>query len=240
MLHEAEALIMAGGYGKRMGEAARETQKCLLPIEEKAVLGHILESLVAAFGSVDVKIAVAYKASQVKEYVDKNKPNKITVTYVPDDTTKGICGAYLNMEEYTKGNYISLPGDVIAYPGAYERTLSLFETSKASIAMALSPRLEVIDTHAVARLRGIDVIEFLHPPPNTPLYPFLRDLNFYASDKRMFDFIRKFPTPPQGGISPVVRKAFEAQYPLIGERYTSPWIHLGYPNDLTKTLHENE
>lgn len=70
MTKEQEVIILAGGQGSRLGELGRETQKCLLPIDGMPMLGHILDSLIDAFGSIDLKVAVSYKSDQVKRFVD--------------------------------------------------------------------------------------------------------------------------------------------------------------------------
>lgn len=44
-----------------MGEITKDRQKCLLPIDGKPILIHVIENLLEAFGSVDIKIAVGFK-----------------------------------------------------------------------------------------------------------------------------------------------------------------------------------
>ena len=40
-----------------------------------------LNKLVDAFGSVDIKLGVAYQKEKVKEVVERQKPNKVLITY---------------------------------------------------------------------------------------------------------------------------------------------------------------
>ncbi len=82
-MKSVEAIILAGGRGKRMGEITDNEQKCLLPIDGKPMLLFLTEQLIEAFGSVDIKIGVAYKQQRVKEFIDRNKPKKASFTYVP-------------------------------------------------------------------------------------------------------------------------------------------------------------
>ena len=100
-MKEMEAIVLAGGYGGRMESFALERQKCLLPIEGKPVLGHVMESLVAAFGSVDLKIGIGFKGEQVIDYVNRNKPGKVTVTYVPHLPGTEGWGIYKDLSKKT-------------------------------------------------------------------------------------------------------------------------------------------
>ncbi len=236
MNRSVEALILAGGSGSRMGELAKDTQKCLLNIDEKPALLHVLESLVQAFGSVDVKIAIGYYADKVKEFVDANKPNMVTVTYVPDDAQGGMCRAYLNARPLIKGQFVSLPGDVIAYPSAYQDVMELFENSRADVSICLSPDVDVIATHAVAKVEGAKIIEFTTPTPENLGRDHLRDVTVYASDQRLFSQIEEHPVKIKQGPEPVFVRMLHEGRPLVGSYYQLPWIHIGYQEDLTKTL----
>src|SRR5690554_5986178 len=102
MTHEMEAIVLAGGNGVRMGELTRDTQKCLLPIEDRPALVHILEGLVTVYGSVDVKVGVSYKQEQVKSVLNKYKPGKVSLTYIPHEPGTEGWGIYRQMDDYIK------------------------------------------------------------------------------------------------------------------------------------------
>lgn len=134
-----EAIILAGGFGSRMGEAAKETQKCLLSIDNQPIIGHVLQRLVIAFGSVDVKIGVGYKGEKVKEWVDKNKPNNVTVSYVPHQPGSEYM-AYMSMEDHIQGDFVGMAGDVIVSPAAYVEVVDLYSRAEPDLVMAF-PRM---------------------------------------------------------------------------------------------------
>ncbi|KKQ93332.1 MAG: Nucleotidyl transferase [Candidatus Levybacteria bacterium GW2011_GWA1_39_11] len=149
-----EAIVLAGGYGGRMESFALERQKCLLPIEGKPVLGHVMEALVAAFGSVDLKIGIGFKGEQVIDYVNHNKPGKVTVTYVPHLPGTEGWGIYKDMRQFVRGKFVATPGDIIALPNAYEEVIFKFDEYNVDAAMTLSPDLEAADTHGIGRMEN--------------------------------------------------------------------------------------
>lgn len=141
-MKEIEAIVLAGGYGSRLKEVRRDIQKCLLPIEEKPILGRIMESLVSAFGSVDLKIGIGYKGEDVIQYVDRNKPRNIRVTYVPHIPGTEGWGIYRDMENYVQGTFVALPGDILVLPNAYEVIVGKFLNNDVDGAITLSPDLD--------------------------------------------------------------------------------------------------
>lgn len=147
-MKEVEAILLAGGRGRRMGELTLETQKCLLPIDGKPVLGYVLDSLLLAFGSVDLKIAVNYKAGEVKKFVDNYKSAKISVKYVPHEDGVDSWGAYFSMKNEVSSPFIGLPGDVITEPRVYEDALINYYSRSVDLIMSLSPKIDKVDTHA--------------------------------------------------------------------------------------------
>lgn len=232
-----QSIVLAGGSGARLGAIAEDKQKCLLPIDGRPVIGHIVEALVEAFGSVDLIVGVAHKAEDVKEYIDKNKPNKVTVTYVPHVPGTEGWGIYRDMQEYIHSTFIGTPGDVIALPSAYTQAVKLFSQNSDHIdgTMTLSPFLDVVDTHGVGTIEGMYVSSLEWPPPNQLTANHLRDMTIFANDKRMFDMIEQYPSPKKS-IAYVFMKAVRDNRPIAGNIYNGHWIHIGYPEDLQKSM----
>lgn len=64
--HQLQVCILAAGIGSRMGGLTETITKALLPIQDKAVISHIIEKFPATSKFV---VAVGYKAQQVKDYL---------------------------------------------------------------------------------------------------------------------------------------------------------------------------
>lgn len=230
-----EAIILAGGYGSRMGASFEDNQKCVLPIDGKPIIGHVLDALVGAFGSVDVKIAVGHRADKVIDYVKGSVPNKIRATFVPD-CNRGTAAAHLMIDQYIKGDFISLPGDIILCSSAYSQVFELFELSMADAAMVLSPELDEADSHPVAKLDGCKVVELLQPAPSCLDSDYFRVLGIYASNRHLFELIRGCqPLPDGSGLSNIFISCL-SEVKLVGVNYRLPWVHVAYPEDLEKSF----
>jgi len=115
-----EIITLAGGKGSRMGELTQNTQKCLLEVDGKPILGHLMDKLIEAFGSVDIKFGVCYQANQVIDYVTHNMPNNVRVDFFNCVEGEVELGYFLRARSLIKGDFVAAPGDVVALPEAYQ------------------------------------------------------------------------------------------------------------------------
>ncbi len=235
MVSESEVVMLAGGRGSRMAELTEQTQKCLLPLEGKPVLGYVLENLVAAYGSVDLKVAVSYKAEDVMNFVDRNKSEKIKVTYVPHSLGGDSWGAYSSMEQITHGPFVGIPGDVIVLPQVYQNVLDIYlGADTVDLVMTLSPNLEEVDTHALVKEKAKYVRDIQWPAVGFPESDIYRDVTIYGSDDKFFEYLNKYPNYGKAVVKSFA-DALNAEDIKIGAYVTElPWIHFGYPADLDK------
>lgn len=237
MRYEVEGIILAGGLGKRMGNITRDEQKCLLSIDGKPIIGHILDNLILAFGSIDLKISIGFKGEDVKNWIDANKPKSAKITYVADKTEAGIKAVYLGTESFLKGSFISLTGDVLATPEVYKNTYGLFLQSQSDMILTLSPNLEEADSHGVAKLDGFTVFEYLFPPPKNLEPDHFRDMSIYVTNHRLFELFRKYPDSKIINISSLLNKLSKIDdLNITGYCHVNPWVHIGYPQDLMRAF----
>lgn len=108
----AQALVMAGGYGKRLGERTRETPKPLLNVGNKPILEHIITSLENA-GVRKIYISVHYLSDKIRQYVyDRN--NLGTIVLVEESEPLGTAGALGLLEGLEQSPLLVINGDVIS------------------------------------------------------------------------------------------------------------------------------
>ena len=67
-----KVIILAGGFGTRIGEYTKNIPKPLISILGKPILIHIME-LYAQHGFKEFYIALEYKGDVIKKYFKKNK-----------------------------------------------------------------------------------------------------------------------------------------------------------------------
>ncbi|MDQ3070929.1 MAG: nucleotidyltransferase family protein [Acidobacteriota bacterium] len=89
---DVRAVIMAGGFGRRMRPLTDLIPKPLLPVGTKPVLEHLIEHLASA-GVRDITIATHYRGDQIKTYCGDGASWNVAIRYVSEDTPLGTGGA---------------------------------------------------------------------------------------------------------------------------------------------------
>ncbi len=106
------ALVMAGGFGKRLGAQTQHVPKPLLPVGERPILDHMLTQL--EDGGVEaITIAVHYRAEQVEAFVAA-RGNRAEIDFIREPEPLGTVGALALMPEAADKTTIVVNGDVVS------------------------------------------------------------------------------------------------------------------------------
>lgn len=235
-MKEIVAGILAGGRGARMGHLTVNEQKCLLPIDGQPALITALETLTEAFGSAHAIIGVSYQADRVIETVNRLKPNKVTVEFVPHPPNSETKKAYQTLKPYLPDqNFLLFPGDIVHTKEAFLGTISELEKSALPVVATYSPKLEVVDSHGIGLVKDNRLIDLIHPARKPYPEGFLRDMTIYGADYRFFNLIEHYGEGmafTSGGLMEALRGGEE----IGASIYFGDWIHLTDHRDLSKSM----
>jgi len=105
------ALVMAGGFGKRLGKKTKSAPKPLLPVGDKPILEHILARLEQS-GIHDIFVSTHYLADRIREFLDtRNGVARPNVIY--EESSLGTAGALALLPEPIDGPILVVNGDVL-------------------------------------------------------------------------------------------------------------------------------
>ncbi|MGC8622460.1 MAG: nucleotidyltransferase family protein [Candidatus Micrarchaeia archaeon] len=173
-----EALILAGGFGKRLRPITEEVPKPLVPIAGKPILGWQLEWLLE--NNVDSIIAaVGYKKDQVIEYLKKScKALGLELNYVEESKPLGTGGALKNAESTVSGKaFYMVNGDIITNMPLDKLSLDGALASISLVPMR-SPFGIVVAEHG-------KVLSFEEKPL---LKDYMINAGAYLLDRKIFDY----------------------------------------------------
>ncbi|MCU0641459.1 MAG: aminotransferase class I/II-fold pyridoxal phosphate-dependent enzyme [Candidatus Margulisbacteria bacterium] len=113
-----QAVILAAGMGKRLGDLTQNSTKCMVPFNGRRLVEYTLDAIVAA-GSVErVIIVVGHGADEVKKFLGKDYKG-LTIEYVLNpvyDTTNNIYSLFLAKKYLESDDTILLESDLIFDP----------------------------------------------------------------------------------------------------------------------------
>ena len=120
-LRNVPVVIMAGGKGTRMKPFTNVLPKPLIPIREKPVIEHIIESF-TSYGCSDYCLSVNYKSKIMKAYFDDLKPD-YNVSFIEEGRPLGTAGSLYLIEKSPVSPFFITNCDIIIktdYGSLYE------------------------------------------------------------------------------------------------------------------------
>lgn len=119
-----KAMILAAGYGSRMGALTRETPKPLLKIGEHALIEHLIRQLASA-GIRDIVVNVSYLADVLKSALGNGAQYGVNILYSEEHEPLEWGGGVLQaLPHFKQAPFLVVSGDLWTdYP--FEQLTSL-------------------------------------------------------------------------------------------------------------------
>jgi dTDP-glucose pyrophosphorylase len=108
---EFSALVMAGGFGRRLGEQTLRTPKPLLPVGGKPILEHILDRI-EGIGASKVYVSVHHLGEQIESFV-KVRRNSGAIGVLREVAPLGTAGALGLLPPEAPSPVLILNGDIL-------------------------------------------------------------------------------------------------------------------------------
>lgn len=232
-----QVVILAGGAGVRMGGLSATCQKCVLPIAGVPLLHHVLDSLVAAFGTVEVTLAVRYRADDVAAFLRRYHHPRVRARVVPD-VPGSPCPVYEAVRPHVADSLVLLDGDVVVPPAVLTAIWTLHATRGFDLVEAFSTRVDRAPTHAVAKVGDSRVMAHWWPPPDRVDADHVRGMDVFALNAAVLDEARRLPEPDHVGLCGTIAARLRRGCAVGGIVTTAEWLHIATPADLAQHLPE--
>lgn len=106
-----QALIMAGGFGRRLRPLTEELPKPLLPVGDKPIMELIIEQLRNA-GTQQVHVSTHYKGDKIVNHFGDGSKFGVHINYLNEEHPLGTAGA-LSLLEPTDRPLLVMNGDIL-------------------------------------------------------------------------------------------------------------------------------
>ena len=109
-----QAIILAAGMGKRLGELTRENTKCMIKVHQQT----LIERMIKQLGNLQLDriiLVIGYKGDKVKSLIG-NKIGNIPILYIENsiyDKTNNIYSLYLAKKYLVEDETLLLESDLI-------------------------------------------------------------------------------------------------------------------------------
>jgi dTDP-glucose pyrophosphorylase len=170
-----EAVIMAGGVGKRLMPLTAEIPKPLLKVGEKPILFILLDQLIQ-YGCAKVIISVNYLGEQIVEEVQKVRQYADLVEFVWEKAPLGTAGSLSLIPRLPEKAFLVLNGDVLTQAN-FRAMLDFHRLEANRITVAIKEE-KVTVPYGVVQLDSTRVIGMKEKPN----YQFFVNAGIYVLD----------------------------------------------------------
>ena len=116
---DMQAIILAAGMGRRLGEYTKDNTKCMLPVNGIRLIDRMLSQL-AKQRLQRVVIVVGYQAQNLKDYIGHRYDDRLRIEYVENpiyDKTNNIYSLALAKDQLQEDDTLLIESDLIVDDG---------------------------------------------------------------------------------------------------------------------------
>jgi len=181
-----EAIILAGGFGTRLRPLTYTRSKSLLPILNKPMIAHIIDTLPKEVNRII--LAVNYKKDQIEKYFNENDFNKEIII---NNETKplGTGGATKFAEKYLTERFLVLNSDIICSLNIKDM-IKFHKKNKAFTTISLWPVENVSEFGVVDIKDDGKIIGFVEKPKPEDAPSEFINAGAYCLEPEILDYIK--------------------------------------------------
>ncbi len=218
-----EALIMAGGQGKRLRPYTQETPKPLLPLGNKTIIEHLID-LLGQYGIQKVHFCTRYRHQQIESCL-KEKYQELNLEFHVEEQALGTVGGAGLINNWQREDLLIINADLLTNINL-AHFFKAYQQSEADMAIAAT-RFEfqvpfaVLDTH-YGQVYGIDEKPKMSYQTNAGIYLIKQKELANIPQNEVFD------------ATDLIEKLIQQNKKVISVPLDGYWLDIGTPEDYHK------
>ena len=177
-----DAVIMAGGRGKRLSPLTDTVPKPLLKVGDKPIIEYNLDRLIL-YGIDDFWICLKYLGKQIEEWGGDGRDRNISLQYVYEEEPLGTIGAVAMIDNFSH-EYVLVANSDILTNIDYEHFFLDFVKQEADFSVVTIPYAVDIP-YAVLETNNGNVLNFREKPT----YTYYSNGGIYLMKREIINFI---------------------------------------------------
>jgi dTDP-glucose pyrophosphorylase len=214
--NKEDVVIMAGGYGKRLGTLTKKCPKALLKFNDKPLLQHILESVKKA-NFYNIQISLFYLKKMIKNFILKKNYFSLKIKFIEERSPMGTIGS-IGLVKKISNNFIVLNCDVISDVNLNE--LLRFHKKNRSILTIGVKHFQYKNPYGVIISKNNKFISFEEKPE----FNFTINTGIYIFNKKIISIINKFNLK---NIEDLITTLKNKNYKILTYPIFENWYDLG-------------
>jgi dTDP-glucose pyrophosphorylase len=221
----ADALLMAGGEGKRLRPLTEHTPKPLLKVGDKPIIEYNIDRL-AQVGIKNIHLSINYLGEQLENYFGDGSTKNLNIKYIKETKPMGTVGSVLLAEKLEHEDVLIMNSDLLTNIDFVD-FYKTFKASNADMAVAATSYnvdipYAILETDDAQRVRSLK---------EKPRYTYFSNAGIYLLKKSMLDFI---PKDSFFDITDLMDKILAMDRKLITFPINGYWLDIGKHEDYKK------
>lgn len=221
-------VIMAGGFGRRLGNLTREVPKPMLRVGKKSVLENLIDTF-SDHGFRRFYISVHYKFEIIKEYFGDGSAFGVEIEYLEEEKPLGTAGCLSMIPEILAEPFFVINGDILTAVN-FEELLAFHQQNLADGTMCVR-KYDVQIPYGVVNISGRDILSLSEKPVhsfhvNSGIYVLGPDMIYMVPKHEFYNMTSLFED--------MIRQNKKAvSYELLDY-----WMDVGRPKDFEKVKND--
>lgn len=221
----ADAIIMAGGEGKRLRPLTLDTPKPLLKVGGKPIIEYNIDRL-QHVGIKNITLSINYLGNQLRDYFGNGTIRKLNIQYVQENKPLGTIGSILLVDNFQHEDIIVMNSDLLTNIDFMD-FYKLFKASGADMIVAATSYhvdvpygvLEADESNKVLSLK------------EKPRYTYYSNAGIYILKREL---LRMIPQDEFYDITDLMKRILEMNLTMVTYPINGYWLDIGRHEDYEK------
>jgi dTDP-glucose pyrophosphorylase len=220
-----DAVLMAGGKGKRLMPLTKNTPKPLLKIGEKPIIEYNIDRLIQ-YGVKNINISINYLGEQLVDYFKDGADKGANIKYATENTPLGTIGSILLVEDFKFDSILVMNSDLLTNID-FADFYKAFVKSDADMAVA-STSYHVDVPYAVLEVNTENTVQSLKEKPR---YSYYSNAGIYMLKRSVLKMI---PENTFYDITDLMEALLADSRKIVTFPITGYWLDIGKHEDFKK------
>jgi len=221
----ADAVLMAGGEGKRLRPLTENTPKPLLKVGDKPIIEYNIDRL-AKVGVKNINISINYLGNQLIEYFGTGESRGLNIKYAQENKPLGTIGSILLVESFEHEDILVMNSDLLTNID-FADFFRTYQAANADMAVAATS-YHVDVPYAVLEIGEGTEVKSLKEKPR---YTYYSNAGIYIIKK---DILKMIPKDQFYDITDLMERVLEMNMKLITYPINGYWLDIGKHEDFKK------
>jgi dTDP-glucose pyrophosphorylase/predicted transcriptional regulator len=217
---DLSAVVMAGGYGKRLLPLTEDVPKPMLPVGDKPLLERTIEQLRRA-GIREVNLTTHYLPDSIVNHFGNGESFGVKLNYLEEDHPLGTAGGLKPMAK-AAGPFLVMNGDILTGV-PFQEMLAYHRKNGAQITVGVR-KYEVQVPFGVVECEDVRITKLKEKPTLT----FFINAGIYLLEPAVCDYI---PEGERFDMTDLIQKLLDSGRPVVSFPILEYWLDVGRHED---------